>query len=293
MVILSWLNYSWLNSKGLWRPKTGLVVVISGIGAGIATLGWHLSPSPSSPNSLSTSLVLPEHRSTAPLIVPTPVLPQPLPPQEVWPEPSHPQGATAFIDVPPQHWIYPILQNLAQRQLLNGFPDGSFRPEAGMTRAELAIQLAQLNITNSANTNTSSKGQPQPSPSYRDVDSYHWAYRPIQWAVENGYMTGYPDGTYRPNQPLTRLQVVLSLSQGLGLKSQNSPAQVLQLYEDHQQVPDWGDRALAGALEAGLVTGEPQSNRLQPNRLATRAEVISMIHAVLVYTGQIKPLPSP
>jgi len=162
-----------------------------------------------------------------------------------------------------------------------------------MTRAELATQLAQLNITNLAHVSSSSTGQAVSNPSYRDVDPQHWAYRPIQLVVQTGYMAGYPDGSFRPDQPLTRLQVVLSLSQGLGLKSQNSPAQVLQLYEDHQQVPDWGAQALAASLEAGLVIGEPESNKLEPNRLATRAEVISMIHAVLIYTGQIKPLPSP
>jgi|688.fasta_scaffold00704_35 hypothetical protein len=293
MVILSWLNYPWLNCRRLCQPKTGLLVVVSGIGAGIATLGWHLSPSPPSPSSLSTSLVLPERRSPTPLVVPAPVLPQPLPPGQAWQEAGHPQGTVVFIDVPPQHWIYPILQNLGQRQLLNGFPDGLFRPEEGMTRATLATQLAQLNITNPANTKNSSSGQPIPRPSYRDVDPHHWAYDAIQWVVENGYMTGYPDGSFQPDQPLTRLQVVLSLSQGLGLKSQHRFDRVLQPYEDHQEVPDWGTEALAGALEANLLTGEPKSNKLEPNRLATRAEVISIIHAVLVYTGQLKPLQSP
>lgn len=229
----------------------------------------------------------------APLVVPTPVLPQPQPPGKAGPESDRSKATAMFSDVSPQHWIYPILQNLGQRQRLKGFPDGSFRPEQRMTRAELATQLAQLNISNSLYTSASSSGQPMRSPSYWDIDLQHWAYRPIQWVVENGYMTGYPDGTFRPDQPLTRLQVVISLSQGLGLKFQNSPTQVLQPYEDHQQVPDWGVPALVGALEAGLVTGEPESNKLEPNRLATRAEVISMIHAALIYTGQLKPLPSP
>ncbi|MFM7529931.1 MAG: S-layer homology domain-containing protein [Nodosilinea sp.] len=267
--------------------------MVSSIGVGVATLGWHLSPSPSSPSSLSTSLVLPERRSMAPLVVPTPVLPQPQPPGKAGSESDRSEATAVFSDVSPQHWIYPILQNLGQRQRLKGFPDGLFRPEEGMTRAELTTQLAQLNITNLAHVSSSSTGQAISNPSYRDVDPQHWAYRPIQSVVQTSYMAGYPDGSFRPDQPLTRLQVVLSLSQGLGLKSQNSPTQVLQSYEDHQQVPDWGAQALAASLEAGLVIGEPESNKLEPNRLATRAEVISMIHAVLIYTGQIKPLPSP
>lgn len=293
MVILSWLNYSWLNCRWIRQPKAGLVLVISAMGAGIATLGWHLSTSPSSPNSLSTSLILPERRSPAPLIVPAPVIPQPLPPGKAWPEPGPVRATVIFIDVPPQHWVYPILQDLGQRQLLSGFPDGSFRPEENITRAELATQLAQLNISNPTNTRGSSDGQSGSRPTYRDVDPHHWAYRPIQWVVGNGYMTGYPDGSFRPDQPLTRLEVVLSLSQGLGLKSQHSPAQVLQPYEDRHQVPNWGAQALAEALEAGLVTGELESKKLEPNRIATRAEVISMIHAVLVYTGQLKSSPAP
>lgn len=302
MVIFSWLSRPWLR-----QPKTGLVLAVSSIGAGMATLGWHFSPSPSipeetqrprpspsSPRSLSTSLVLPEWRSSAPLVVPAPIIPEPLPPGQTWSTPGRSQSAPVFIDVPAHHWIHPILQELGQRQLLKGFPDESFRPEASMTRAELAAQLAQLTITNSAHVNSSNTGQAIPNPSYRDVDPQHWAYRPIQSVVQTGYMTGYPDGSFRPDQPLTRLQVVVSLVRGLGLKGQSQAAQVLKPYEDRQNVPDWGAQALAAALEAGLVTGRPgSSSQLEPSALATRAEVMAMVHAVLVYTGELKPIAQP
>ena len=299
--------FPWLSRKWLCQPKTRFVLAVSSIGAGMATLSWHFSPSPSipegtqwaepslsSPNSLSTSLVLPEWRSSAPLVVPAPIIPEPLPAEPTWLPPGRSQSAPVFIDVPPHHWIHPILQELGQRQLLKGFPDGSFRPEASMTRAELAAQLAQLNMGNLANASSSSASQAISSPSYRDVDPQHWAYRHIQSVVQTGYMTGYPDDSFQPDQPLTRLQVVVSLVRGLGLKADTPAAQVLKPYEDRQDVPDWGAQALAAGLQAGLITGRPGStSQLEPSAMATRAEVMAMVHGVLIYTGKLKPIAQP
>ncbi|MEB3290863.1 MAG: S-layer homology domain-containing protein [Leptolyngbya sp.] len=214
--------------------------------------------------------------------IPRLVLPQPLPPQEVWPESPNPLPRPYFRDGNEVPWVAPILDDLAQRRLIQGFPDGTFRPQDSMTRAEFATQLSHLFVL-----------PPQDSPPrpYPDVDPNHWAMAHIQNAVAMGFLAGYPDHTFGPEDTITRIQVVTALAKGLNLQSSRSPDQVIQVYQDADQVPPWAKTALMTALEANLVVNYPHPQRLEPNREANRAEVIAMLRQALVYTGQLSPLP--
>lgn len=217
-----------------------------------------------------------------PLEIPTLILPQPLPPHEVWPDAPSQQPRPYFSDSDEAAWVTPILEDLAQRRLIKGFPDGTFRPNEPMTRAEFATQLSHLFVLAPQSTS---------STVYADVDPNHWAIQAIQTAIDTGFLTGYPDGTFRPEAKVTRLQVMLALANGLNLKSSSSPDRVLQDYPDAAQVPPWARTALITALEANLMVNYPNAKRLEPNRDATRAEVIAMLRQTLVYTGQLSPLP--
>jgi hypothetical protein len=218
---------------------------------------------------------------TPSLVVPPPVLPRPLPPQSVGPLPPLSSAVPRFTDVPAEHWIYPRLADLAARELVAGFPDGSFRPSAAMTRAEFAAQLAQLfDLSNSV-----------VGPQYTDVTSGHWAGSSIQRALEMRFLTGYPDHTFRPDQNITRLQAIVALANGLSLRSSRSTDAILKPYQDAQQIPTWAKAPVAAALEASLITAYPDSTKLAPHNLASRAEVVAMMHQALVYTGSLSPLP--
>jgi hypothetical protein len=221
--------------------------------------------------------------ATPPLTVPPPVIPQPLPPDLAWPEPPIIFSQPGFVDVPTDHWVYPVLLDLTQRQLVAGFPDGSFRPATPMTRAEFATQLSRLfDLAPSAEEN-----------SYADLSPDHWAYQHIQKALKMRFLTGYPNQTFQPEQTITRIQVVAALASGLSLKSSRSPDAVIKRYSDYQQVPPWAKTALVAALEADLVINFPDPAQLEPNRLANRAEVMAMMHQALVYTGKLPALPAP
>jgi hypothetical protein len=218
-----------------------------------------------------------------PLTVPPPVIPQPLPPDLAWPEPPIVFNQPSFVDVSVDHWVYPVLSDLAQRQLVAGFPDGSFRPAAPMTRAEFATQLARLfDFSPLAEGNH-----------YADLTPNHWAHQNIQKALQMRFLTGYPDQTFQPDQTITRIQVLAALANGLSLKSSRSPDTVLKRYSDYQQVPSWAKPALVAALEADLVINFPDPVQLEPNRLANRAEVMAMMHQALVYTGKLPALAAP
>jgi hypothetical protein len=218
---------------------------------------------------------------TPSLVVPPPVLPQPLPPQSVGPLLPLSSTVPHFTDVPTEHWIYPRLSDLAVRELVAGFPDGSFRPSAAMTRAEFAAQLARLfNLSNSV-----------VGSQYTDVTSGHWAGSSIQRALEMRFLTGYPDHTFRPDQNITRLQAIVALANGLSLRSSRSADAILKPYQDAQQIPTWAKAPVVAALEASLISAYPDATKLAPHNLASRAEVVAMMHQALVYTGSLSPLP--
>ncbi|PSR18316.1 hypothetical protein C8255_07970 [filamentous cyanobacterium CCP3] len=222
-----------------------------------------------------------------PLTVPLPVLPQPLPPQQAWPDLPLVQGRPGFDDLNSGHWAWPVLNDLNQRSVIAGFPDGTFRPAAPMTRAEFATQLAQLfNLP----LERSRLGE---ETLYTDIDPDHWAYGNIQQAVQMGFLSGYPDSTFLPDQPISRLHVIVALANGLLLKSSSSATTALKPYKDKSQVPPWALGPLVAATETGLVINYPDRNQLAPNRLASRAEVAVMLHRALVYTGTLQEIPLP
>lgn len=221
------------------------------------------------------------------LVVPPQVLPQPLPPAQAWPELPLVQLKPSFTDVDPGHWAWPLLADLAQRDLVQGFPDGSFRPGAPATRAEFAAQLAQLfDLPPTPNQLTKSAVYP-------DVATDHWAYDSVQKSVQMGFLTGYPEGVFLPNQTVTRIHIIVALANGLMLKTSAGAPSVLALYSDRSEVPPWATRQLVAATEAGLVVNYPDLAELGPNKTATRAEVAAMLHRALVYTGRLPDVPLP
>lgn len=288
------------SKPGLLLPKLTVVMVVMGLAVGITGGVWRRTGKmpqgttaevntpvdsitvPSLPSPLRWLSIL-TAQPAPPLEVPSLPMPQPLSPQDVWPAaPSQPQPF--FSDIGDVAWVAPILEDLAQRRLIQGFPDGTFRPQAPMTRAEFATQISLLFAL------TPRSALPSTDTEYADVAPTHWAVNHIQAAIAMGFLTGYPDQTFRPDDKITRLQVLLALANGLNLQSSSSPDRVLQGYTDASQVPTWAKAGLITALEANLMVNYPDSRRLDPNRAASRAEVMAMLRQTLVYTGQLSPL---
>lgn len=221
------------------------------------------------------------------LTVPPPVIPQPLPPQQAWPELPRVQAQPSFNDLDTSYWAWPLLDDLAQRNLVSGFPDGTFRPGAAMTRAEFAAQLAQLFDL------PPDRSQAPLLINYPDLEPSHWAYKSVQKTVTMGFLSGHSEGMFLPDQTVSRIQVIVALANGLTLKSSRAATDALAPYVDRDQVPIWAMRQLVAAIDAGLVVNYPEITALAPNRPASRAEVAVMLHRSLVYTGSLQPVPSP
>lgn len=216
--------------------------------------------------------------------VPPPVIPQTLSSasQEVIP-PAPSERPSPFTDLPATHWAYPMVTELLNRELVSGFPDGSFRPEQPLTRAEFASQLAR----------TFDLSFPREAQPFEDVNPDNWAIEEIQKSVRMGFLTGYPEEKFMPEQTIDRIQVITALTQGLNLKSSSGSRALLRYYEDYEQVPSWAIQSLTAATEAGLVVNHPDLSRLNPNRPASRAEVAATLYRALVYVGHLEDITSP
>ena len=192
-----------------------------------------------------------------------------------------PGGATAFIDVAPNYWAKSYIEALASKGVIAGFPDGSFKPNEPVTRAQFAAIV----------TKAFAPQAQQQATNFRDVSRNFWAYDAIQTATRSPFLAGYPNNTFRPQLEIPRVQVLVALANGLGLTANNP--NVISVYADANQIPGWAQPSVAAATATQLVVNYPTATQLNPTREATRAEVAAFVYQALVNAGQAQPIPSP
>ncbi|MFN7697796.1 MAG: S-layer homology domain-containing protein [Deltaproteobacteria bacterium] len=159
---------------------------------------------------------------------------------------------------------------LFERGIVGGFPDRTYRPSSAVTRAQFAAMLASA---------FASAG-PEPRSSFPDVPSSHWAHEAIGRASRAGFLRGYPDGTFRPNQTISRAEVIAALVSGLRL-SGGSWTTTSRRWGDAGAVPTWARNAVATADELGLLSNRAMhggGDAMGMASLASRAHVASYIH---------------
>ncbi|NJN30826.1 MAG: DUF1565 domain-containing protein [Synechococcales cyanobacterium RM1_1_8] len=189
-------------------------------------------------------------------------------------QPSPAAGGTGSGDIQ-GHWAAAFIQSLIERNILSGFPDGSFRPESSLTRAEYAAVIAKA------------FNQPlkRPAMDFQDVPGNFWGAQAILKANRMGFLAGFPDGTFRANQQLTRVQAIVALVSGLGLTG-GSPG-LLEVYSDRAQIPSYATNAIATATQNRLIVNHPQLNLLEPLRPIRRGEIAVMVYQALVALRQV------
>ena len=102
-----------------------------------------------------------------------------------------------YSDVSKKNWSYEAIGFMTEKGMVKGYQDGSFRPKAAVTRAEFAAMASRFDRLMG--------GQDR---GFKDVKSSHWAFEAINSAAAKGWVKGYPDGTFKPDQKITRSEVV-------------------------------------------------------------------------------------
>ncbi|OYD92892.1 hypothetical protein CDG76_19440 [Nostoc sp. 'Peltigera membranacea cyanobiont' 210A] len=193
--------------------------------------------------------------------------------------------ATPFSDIQ-NHWARSFITALAQRGIVSGLPNGTYRPDNSLTRAEFAAIIANAFGT------VSKKRQ---YVSFVDVPTNYWAAAAIKTAYEKAFISGFPDKTFRFANRITRVEVLVSLVAGLEIATKIKPdllSKLSQIYQDSVQIPEYGRNHVAIATSAGLVVSFPNIKLLNPNLAATRADVAVIIYQALVYLGQAEKIAS-
>ncbi|MEL6603931.1 MAG: S-layer homology domain-containing protein [Cyanobacteria bacterium J06614_10] len=195
---------------------------------------------------------------------------------------AEPQEAIAFTDVPDDYWAKPYIDALSSRDLIAGYDDGSFRPDQPVTRAQIA------NIVSRTFDLTADKADLE----FSDVTSDYWARESIGESVKGGFMTGFPDDTFAPNQPVTRAQSLTTLVTGLGIAPPTNIQAAIDRYEDANAIPNWATEKVAAATAGNLVVNYPEISQLNPTEPTSRAELSAMIYQALVEEGVVEPIES-
>gem|GEM_PF-6948198 len=182
-------------------------------------------------------------------------------------------GISPFSDVSPDHEFFPAIVNLFGREVLSGYPDDTFRPYEPVLRAQFAkmavgaFDYHDLEITN------------VDSPTFSDVppstDPYPFDY--VEEAAGNFLVTGFADGTFRPWEPLTRIQLLRILVRSREFYLEDPPAEYRMPFGD---VPDADRSFVAIAHYNGLVNGK-DATRFDPYGLATRGHVAKILYNAL------------
>ncbi|MCW5316372.1 DUF1565 domain-containing protein [Nostoc sp. KVJ3] len=191
-----------------------------------------------------------------------------------------PGGPVAFKDVAANFWAKAYIEALASQNIIAGFPDGSFKPNEPVTRAQFAT------IVTKALTPPAKRAGIK----FKDVATNFWAYAAIQSAYQSQFVSGYPDGTFKPQQQIPRVQALVSLANGLGLTTNNQ--NILSFYTDAAQIPNYAIAPVAAATARQLVINYPTVRQLNPSREATRAEVAAFVYQALVSAGRAQAIPS-
>ena len=183
-----------------------------------------------------------------------------------------------FPDVPNNYWASCDIDKLAINDVVVGYPDGMFKPNRNISRAEFATMLVKgFNLDNCGLTRENM---------FKDVPTSNWANAAIAKAVDENLIAGYPNGKFEPNHPVTRAEALTTISKGMTCEMDQCKAdEILSKYADGNTVPNWAKIPVAKSLMNGALKDSPNPNMIMPNRDATRAEIASMMQTVRVALG--------
>ncbi|WP_274366009.1 S-layer homology domain-containing protein [Paenibacillus thermotolerans] len=190
---------------------------------------------------------------------------------------------TVLADPPPPVAPLPVFKDLAGHPaspeiakavaigVVSGYPDGTFRPDGSVTRAEFATMLMRRIFA----------GDDGATLDFKDKDKIgDWAVEPVKKAVKLGIIKGYDDGTFRPNGNITHAEMISMVIRASGLPTKDAPEKTG--FADDADIPKWAKPAASKAEETGIIiVGGLPEGKFAPQALTTRAEAATAIVRML------------
>lgn len=177
------------------------------------------------------------------------------------------KNGSPFSDVPANAWYTESIQYVKDHGIMNGTDNTTFSPNMPLNRAMMAAVLYNM------------EQQPQTDKNnhFSDVTNDKWYSEAVNWAASNHIVSGMPNGTYAPNQALTREQMASILYRYAKYKGIDTDQRAnLDIYTDKKTISPWAKDVVAWAVAEKLITGT-STDTLQPKATATRAQVAAVL----------------
>ncbi|NCC67092.1 MAG: S-layer homology domain-containing protein [Clostridia bacterium] len=164
------------------------------------------------------------------------------------------------------HWAREMIDNWQTKGYAQGYSDGSFHPDSVISRAEFVTFVCRRGAVDKSGSN-----------SFSDVAAGDWFYKYVISSVTAGYINGYEDNTFRPNNPITRQEAAVIA----GKIIEKAVAEALSYadgdsFADSDKIAAWAVKYVRLCVKAGIITGY-EDNTFRPEKNITRAEALKMI----------------
>ncbi|WMT41821.1 S-layer homology domain-containing protein [Paenibacillus sp. D2_2] len=159
------------------------------------------------------------------------------------------------------HWAESYIKKAVLSGIINGNMDGTFKPDAAITRAEFTVMLMRM---------LKPEGQGAELSFVDESRIGSWAKKEIAYAVKAKIVSGYSDGHFRPNAAISRMEMIVMIARALELPID------LDVKTDDADIPQWAKGSVEALRRLGLMP-ELSGNQLTPDASVTRAEAVKMI----------------
>ena len=185
---------------------------------------------------------------------------------------DEPVGADKVFPDTENHWAKSYISALAVKGIIKGYEDGTFRPDIGITREEMAVVLVRLlDIENELGTVAAAE--------YTDAaDIAAWAKASVDLLSAKGIYTGYDDGEFKPKRIISREEIVALVMRQLGDKSASTTLK----YFDSENIGEWARKYVAQASALGIISGR-DDGKYYPKDDVTRAETCKILYNFLYH----------
>ena len=172
-----------------------------------------------------------------------------------------------FSDIDPDDWFYNNVMDAANNGYVTGYPDGTFQPKKATTRAEFASMIANA---------MGYESEPSDSDTmFPDVANDFWAKAAINFCAQNGIIEGYDDGTFKPNQTITRQEAAAILNNAFDLAEKYGISD--EQFPDDGKIANWASDHVYAAKASGLMNGDKDTGNFRPTDTIKRCEAASIL----------------
>ena len=179
-----------------------------------------------------------------------------------------PKEDTTFTDIE-NHWAKDVITKFVKTEIITGYPDGTFKPNNTVTRAEFSVLIYKMLSLSPVFENQ-----------FGDVNEGDWFYKYINAVGSKGIVTGY-DGIFNPNAPVSRQDMAVMVYRMLEI---GDSADYSYNFKDHANISDYAVDAVYSLENMGVINGS--DGRFEPKNNATRAEAVKILSNALEFVKE-------